>query len=286
MKRTIEEVRNIVFELSNGECTLVSEQYQNNRIPMIFMCRCGETFTRCFYDVEHKKKFLCNNCRKKEIQLNWGDNYSNRKRYSIDDIKKEISKKGYTMLDESQYINTRSRIDCICSNGHIFELNLRGFLNGNGGCKFCKNNSVKGENNTNYSNGCSKTRENLRKALKPWKKEILKLYDNQCPITHTSEEVEVHHLTSMATIIKRAERKTGIKLKDFLNEYDDYEDYYRLKKCILEENNKCNAIAISKKIHRDFHKKYGQTKITNQKQFDEYLQKEYGISLKQVLKKR
>lgn len=58
-------------------------------------------------------------------------------RLTLDEIKKEIESKNYTLIDANDYQNLQSPIRIKCPNGHLLETNLSSFRKSTFDCPVC-----------------------------------------------------------------------------------------------------------------------------------------------------
>lgn len=337
-KKTINEVREFVFQNSGGKCELLSEEYINKKTPLKIRCSCGNIFERKWENI-NKDFIQCKNCTNKyrsekyslsqqqiidEINSTGckyiGGKYTNNKslltiqcrcgkifekdyarfssgadrcpdcgnkklkqakiKYSIQDVQKRISEKGYILL-ETEYLGAHEKMRCKCSKGHEFDLIFSQYLKGCSGCNKCAIFLKSGKNHRNYKDGNSKVSEALRNCVEKWRKEIADLYKNRCPITGKNIKLVVHHLTPFSAIIEVASKRCGVPVLKKINEYTNYEDFCRLKEEIISLHDSETGILIDSELHFSFHKKYGYN--ATKEQFDDFLTKNYNISLAEVV---
>lgn len=338
-KKTIEEVREFIKENSNGKCELLSNEYINNKTPLLIRCSCGNIFERKFSNI-NKNFIQCKECTNKmrsekyresiEVVINTinstgceyisgkyenersllkircrcgkifeksyakfisgqdrcpdcgNENVRNSKiKYTVEDIQKRIAEKGYVLL-EKEYLGAQEKMRCRCSKGHEFDLVFSQYLIGCSGCSKCAHIEKSGKNHPNYNGGNSKVSEALRNCIDSWRNEIMKTYNFHCPISGDIDNLVVHHLESFSDIVKKCSEIANVPIYKKINEYKDYSDFVLLKDTIINYHTGKIGILISKKIHSDFHKKYGTANNTAE-QFDEYLKKEFGIRLEDVM---
>lgn len=338
-KKTIEEVREFIFNNSNGKCELLSEEYVNKKTPLKIKCGCGNVFERKWENL-NKDFVQCKECtneyrsekysfsRKQiidainstgckyiggeyvnnrsllTIQCRCGNvfkkdyarfssganrcpecgNENTRKskiKYSIQDVQEKISEKGYILL-ETEYLGAHEKMRCKCSKGHEFDLVFSQYLKGCSGCNKCAVFLKSGKTHCNYKNGNSKVSEALRNTIDTWKKRIAELYDNKCPITGDESDLVVHHIVSFSVIVRTASEKCGVPVLKRIKEYDQYEDFAKLKDEIVLLHNSEVGILISGKIHSLFHRKYGAEATKDD--FIKFLKEDYNTDLCDIIR--
>ena len=92
MKRnTIDDIKNYL-KANHIDCTLLSTEYHGNREKLLWKCACGNTFEQSLATMYHSNH-MCSECTK--------NHRIDAQTYSIEDIKKMIADKPYTMIDET-----------------------------------------------------------------------------------------------------------------------------------------------------------------------------------------
>ncbi len=109
----------------------------------------------------------------------------------------------------------------------------------------------KGTEHGNWIHGKGKSRPYDSARLSAWKEAVLKKNNYQCFVTGEKKNLVAHHLNSW--------------------------DWYEKGRYEAE-----NGVTLTEKIHKEFHKNYGQGNNTVA-QFEEFLQKNYNKSLKDNL---
>lgn len=338
-KKTIEEVREFIFQNSNGECELLSKEYANKKTPLKIRCKCGNVFERKWENL-NKNFIQCKDCTNKHrsekysfsqkyiidkinstgckyidgeyvnsrslltIQCRCGKifkkdyskfsagadrcpdcgNENTRKskiKYSLQDVKEKISERGYTLL-ETEYLGAHEKMLCKCLQGHEFYLVFSQYLKGCSGCQICSWKKNSGKGHSFYKNGESKVSDAIRNAVDGWRHNLLKIYNNKCAVTG-STDVVTHHLESFSKIVKRCSLSTNVPVLKKIGDYENYEDFSSLKEAVVDyhKNNEV-GIVISIEVHNLFHSEYGD-KDNTAEQFDEFLRKKYNIKLEEIL---
>ena len=274
-ERNRKPVEQLISEIEKTGCSYISGEYVNNKSVLTIRCRCGNVFQKKaikFFSGQDR----CQECGKKLL-------VAAKTKYTVDDVQKEISKDGYTIVDKSKYIDSTHGVRCLCSNGHEFDLVFGNYLRGSSGCKACAYAAMSGENHWNYQGGKADVLDSLRKAVKPWKSEIKALYNGKCAISgETPKRLDVHHLDNLLDIIDQCSKETGVEFKPQLSDYSDYSDYEKLKNAVISKHSLDVGIAISHSIHAKFHKKYA-GKRTTREQFSDFVLENYGVSLDEIM---
>lgn len=268
-------IEQVIAEIEATGCAYVSGEYINNNSELTIRCRCGNLFQKRaikFFAGQDR----CPQCGKKRL-------ISSKTKYRCSDVQSAIAKDGYRIIDESEYMDSAHKVRCVCSKGHEFDLVFANYLCGKSGCKICAYAAISGAGHWNFQGGKSDVMDSLRKAIKPWKTEIKKLYNGQCAVTgETPKRLDIHHLDDFLTIIDECCAETGIKLALNLSDYSEYSDYETLKNAVIAKHTKNTGIAISHSVHTRFHKKYA-GKRTTRERFDTFLAENYGVTLNEIM---
>lgn len=124
---TLEEVKGIVKELSNGKCEVVSSEYKNISTPIKIKCKCGNIVEKTI------AKMRIGNCYCKECNKR-----SANQRYKLSDgnVKEEIEKYGCEWIG-GKHINNHSKLIIKCKCGNIFVKDFNHFRRGQHRCPQC-----------------------------------------------------------------------------------------------------------------------------------------------------
>ena len=343
-RHTIDEICASVNKISNGKTKLISEEYVNNRTPLLFQCQCGNKFERS-YEKFQRGRFKCEECSmegvknslrsdveyiKRSIEKTGckyiSGNYENSKsklylqcscgnkfykswakfmsgqqrcndcgnkiareakrKYYPENAREILSQYGYTMI--GNFIDGATKVRCICQQGHECDIVLSQLIYArHSGCLQCAQENRKGERHPNYKGGISMLDDDIRKSLSDWKNSIRKLYGHECPITHNNKlDTTVHHLYSLSSIYNEVISELGLKAKlhdTVKNNCLSETDKQLIISNVVQRHNNQTGILIDKDIHIAFHKQYGYGDNTPE-QFDEFLCKNYNLTLKQIQK--
>ncbi len=80
----------------------------------------------------------------------------------------------------------------------------------------------------------------------------------------------IHHLISFNTLLEQASETTKVPILAKIEDYSNYYDFIKLNKELLRLHTLSIGITISKKIHSEFHKRYGLGNNTPQ-QFEDFI---------------
>jgi hypothetical protein len=122
-KLTYKEVKKI-FEDAN--CELISKEYINSKLPLSFRCSCGRNDSKTLEKFKSRNPF-CKECSKEKRLEN--------SRLSIDDVRLVFEKNGCQLI-ETNYVNTKTRMKCVCICGEIKYLKYEDVVNGRH-CREC-----------------------------------------------------------------------------------------------------------------------------------------------------
>ena len=112
----------------------------------------------------------------------------------------------------------------------------------------------------------------IRTRLYAWRNNYIKEHHNTCEITGLKDNVVLHHIKSLNTILEEAFVLTNIAIKDNFSDYT-HDEMHQIFDAFfnLQEENKL-YICIHKTIHKEFHVEYGYGNNTKE-QWDEFLKK-------------
>lgn len=146
IRKTIEEVREDIFRVSNGETKLISDTYINNKTPLLLQCSCGDLFERCLDRIVNRNSYKCIKCsRNHQSEIN---------RKKMDEVISIIESKGCKYIS-GDYINYSSllTIQCVCN--ELFTRDLSHFIRGQDRCEKCWHKQII-EKKTKYTSNDAK----------------------------------------------------------------------------------------------------------------------------------
>lgn len=123
---TIEEIKEFVN--NNSNCELLSKEYINNRLPLMFKCGCGRnTFETSFTKFKDRNKRQCNQCSEEQ------NTYHPLHKY--EEIKNYFESFNYKLV-LTIYKGQNEYLDVICPEGHSDRIPFKQFKLGQR-CKTC-----------------------------------------------------------------------------------------------------------------------------------------------------
>lgn len=190
------------------------------------------------------------------------------KKYTKEDVIKEIGKAGYTMTGE--YVDAATPFKARCKRGHDTSLIFSQFLYKGTGCRECYKLDFRGPNHPLWKGGPSEVKEYIRKNIRAWKRQVLIRDNFQCILTkENSSSLVVHHLKSFNTILNEASKNTGIPILQKLTDYEN-EEYLQLTNEVIRLHDINNGVTLTKDVHDLFHEIYGKGNNTPE-QFKEFI---------------
>lgn len=134
---TIEQVKS--YFLKEGYVPLF-DKYVNNKTQLKTMCPNGHIYFVNFGGFKnlHSRCPIC----------------SNRKKYTMKQVKAYFLKEGYIPLF-NEYVNKNTNLKIMCPKGHIVNMTFGNFSNGNRRCVVCYRESLKGEGHHSWKGGIS-----------------------------------------------------------------------------------------------------------------------------------
>lgn len=248
MKYDLKYIRDFIKE--NSDCVLLSSEYINNKENLQFKCVCGNIFETTFNEFYNGNKRQCNNC---------GDNIRrlNQIKYTLEEVSEMFENHGYKLISK-EYLGTDHYLEFICLNhpNNIQTTRIVDISRSNHVCKYCQNESKRGENNPNFNpNLTNVEREKGRNILgeetiRTWRKGVYERDNYTCQCCRT--------------------RKSGVFNAHHLNGYNwDRENRFNID----------NGVTLCEDCHKDFHSKYGYGHNTKE-QFNKWIlknRKNYSI---------
>lgn len=227
--RYSQEVVESIYE-SHGCIFLGSYTYNDKRYE--FICRCGESDDKLFY--QFQKTPMCRNCAKR---LAYHDRL-----YDINEVRVYFESKG-CKLTSDLYTGVKDDLNYLCINGHKATISFDAFrITDNGRCPKCRIESLSGENNYNWKGGIyTKESHRFRKTyeFKKWRSDVFKRDNYTCKCCGDKGVVNAHHI-----------------------------DGYNW--CVEKRTDVDNGITLCEKCHDDFHGTYGYGDNTRN-QLEEYM---------------
>jgi 5-methylcytosine-specific restriction endonuclease McrA len=177
----------IKTEFASVGCTLLEEDYKNAHTPMKYICVCGHE-SKITY-THFKSGQRCINCRNNKIA-------EKLRKYSIEEIKSDFEKEGYTLLEED-YINYTKSMRYICSRGHKNKTSLASFYN-NRRCKECWRLDHLGENHPSWKHEITREERLFQRnypEYREWRTKVFERDNFTCQFCGIKgAKLEAHHL--------------------------------------------------------------------------------------------
>lgn len=262
-KRMSFDMERVIKIIEDGGCEYISGEYVNTKSKLKLRCKCGNIFER---DLNHylRGRTTCTKCSNKKLS-------NSKTKYTLDDVKKILSKSGYTVLDDTYYHKTK--LKCVCKRGHYVEIHFLSFLCNRSGCDACARIEQRGKGHWNYKGGESEIIDYFRKLIKEWKKDILKKYNYKCFLTGASTDLVIHHLVSFSNILKETIEELNLEMRRKIKDYSEHE-FEMITNKFLEKHTTDIGVVLSRKVHNKFHNIYGMGNNTKE-QFDEFINNFY-----------
>ena len=244
--------------------TLIDENYENAHKKMNIICNvCGENFKISFNNFQ-KEKHKCPKCSYKAR--------AEERKFDKGFVEFFINNAGYELIGD--YINCDTKMDIKCDNGHIFKMNFYDFKNRNRRCPECyKQKDKSGKNSPSWKGGITPLSNHLRGIIDDWKRDSFKKYNYECCITHTKEDLIIHHIYSFNTIIEECLSYLNLNIKP-ISEYSQ-DELKKIEDLCVELHYKYGlGVCICKEVHNKFHSIYGKGNNTSE-QWDEFIKKYY-----------
>lgn len=120
-KKTLEEIKQFVTEVTNGTVQLLSDVYINSKEHLKFRCKCGEIFERS-YGKFKQGSYYCEQCSR--------DALSEKYRTPFSEILKAIEDAGCEYIS-GEYKNNNSELILRCKCGELFKKDMAHFIHHN-----------------------------------------------------------------------------------------------------------------------------------------------------------
>lgn len=271
-----DSINDVISYINSSGCEYISGEYINNSSTLYIRCRCSKPF----YKNYGKFKLGQDRC----PDCGALSSAQSKIKYTADYVQKIVNEERGYNIDKSKFIISYKSVPCVCSKGHKFDLNFEEYLQGKSGCRRCHNENQIGENHPGWCGGENEVIDNLRKSINDWKFEVMAFYGFKCAVTGEYEEnLAIHHLKAFSTIVEEVSNNIGIPILRKIKDYDNVNDFYKLKDEIVKAHDVLNGIVLKHEIHDAFHNVYGRGANTLE-QFDEFLKKYYNITLEQIQK--
>lgn len=197
---------------------------------------------------------------------------NNKRRKTNDEFVKEIYNINPNIKLLSEYYNAKTNVLCECLIDHnIFYMSPRLLLRGEG-CDICGIEKRKGENNPSWNGGISSLQNYLRKSINPWKRDSFINSNFTCDISGMNKNLIIHHKYGFNLIVKETLQQTNLPLYRNINKYSQDELSLLSKTCLELHYKHGLGVCLNDKIHKNFHKLYG-NKNNTPEQYEEFKNK-------------
>lgn len=182
-----------------------------------------------------------------------------------------------TVLKQSESKNNKRMWECICDCGNKTIVSTRNLKSNSNGTKSCgclhtdylKQN--KGKNHSSYK-GTNSLRIFLRDRIKEWKKESMENCQFKCIISNKNFDV-IHHIHPFHKILEEVLEITKLPIYSEIDKYTS-EELETLSELCIELHYKYGlGVCLTKEIHNEFHKIYGNRLFTEQDFYEFYKDK-------------
>lgn len=161
------------------------DKYIKNIIPIKLKCPENHIYTARWNDFQQGKR--CRICAFKKL--------AEDRKHSYFFIKSEFEKRGWKLISKN-YINNRTKLKVLCSEGHECKIAYDKFKSGRG-CPICKSINQSGEKHWAWKGGIANepycdvwTDESYKKSIK--KRDNYKCQNEYC--WKTAKRLNVHHI--------------------------------------------------------------------------------------------
>jgi hypothetical protein len=228
--RTKLSYEEVAKEFEARGCKLISTEYKNAREHLDYICSCGNVSKITLSNF--KKGVNCKDCGLRRL--------SQQFKHDIDYVRKKFSERGFILLSEN-YINSKQKLDYICSCGNISSIMYLNFLKG----KSCVDCGIKKNSGVNHPKYNPELTDAVRKrhiiGYERWRQFVFERDNYSCLKCGNFYQVELnaHHIQNFS---QRKDLATDLS----------------------------NGATLCRDCHINFHKSYGYEN-NNNKQFDEWL---------------
>jgi DNA-binding CsgD family transcriptional regulator len=257
--------------LVGGKVILRGTKHNFESVKKEFEKRGYELLETSYISNSTKMKYICSIHKDKVLTITYhtllrgsgcklcGAERSNEanRQYNYDDAIKEFAKLGYTLLD-NKYVNVATPLEYICSKhpGRVNKTSLNKILSGTR-CKWCRTESRRRENSSNWKGGITGIRTLLRDRISNWIKESLEKNNYKCDITGiNSDDLEVHHIKPFHIMRDEVITELGLKEIEYVSDFS-IDEIQKIVALFEKKHQENLGIPLLKDLHKIFHKLYG-----------------------------
>jgi len=220
-KSTLADSKRLDFKVieshfENTNCTLltVSDQYSNNIQPLEFTCNIHSEKgiqSRTWTSIQSSKNNnICIHC----INEKKWDN----KRHDFEKVRIEFEKKGYTLLPNQEYVNSKSKLKFVCKEhpDEIHEASYSKSHSNKHNCNSCYQDTISGENAMFWKGGITPQIKKDRTSGKyyNWRRNVFERDSYTCRCCEEKGgKLNAHHIENFSNNLSlRYEVYNGITL--------------------------------------------------------------------------
>jgi hypothetical protein len=126
-----------------------------------------------------------------------------------------------------------------------------------------------GDKNGRWNGGTKQLYWDLREFVDSWVRESMEFYDYKCLVTGKNFQ-EIHHVFPFRKMVDQTFEELGIDYRRNINDYS-IDERFTIKEKLLEIHYRYSlGVCLTKKIHKEFHDKYGYKDFTPE-DFNQFL---------------
>jgi hypothetical protein len=245
----------------------ISGEYKNQKSKLIIEFECGHIQEVSYYLFHMRNSKLCYDCAL--------ENRVDKSRFSKENIIKCVEDHNFIFSKFlSEYKNNNTKIEYLCKEfNHLNIRTVAGFYKAPT-CKECFKLETRkyyfGERNYGWGAGISSLRDCLKSTIYNWRNESINLCNGLCVVEGKKFEV-VHHLYGFGLILKDIFLEINMPIRKSVTEYT-IEELEIIRNKIIEKHNLLLGVCLTKRVHKFFHKLYGNIDNTPA-QFEEFKQR-------------
>lgn len=244
----------IIFELFKSKDLIIlfdDSNHKSTNTKLKFKCKKHDDIEQYIsYQNLLKSDYPCKICRQIVI------NSKNSK--SFFDLKDYFIKNGLNPIFSENEIggcNKKMKFTCSKHIEIIQEISYNSLSVTKNGCKLCFDKT--GRNSHAWKGGITPLVRNMRSKLKEWSLNRLKESKYTCGLSgNVGGKLVVHHIKNFHTILEEVLLKLDLKIYYDISNYSP-DELFRIKNKLIELHESCESIVLCEKLHKLFHKLYG-----------------------------
>lgn len=241
-----------------GRLTVIGRGITNKNKKICWMCECecGNIVEIIGASLQNGTTKSCG-CYKKEVLID---------SYFLDITGQKFGRWTVLKMLENRK-NTRIMWLCQCDCGTIrsvYGCHLRNGSSLSCGCiKTERLQQWNGENHPNWKGGITPLHLYLREGISKWKKDSIRVCKYKCVITKkTNKDLQIHHLHSFRLILEETLKILNMPIYNQIEQYSIDELRLLNKTCLELHYSYGLGVCLTKDLHKEFHKKYGNKNFT------------------------